>query len=607
MYKLDTPTGSPEVITGAFMHTRSSTLVSVLLLSLFTATPLLGGPPLIRSIDFQGASVFTSRDFLSWLGSKQTLPYSRSLVESDLGIIVDNYRRQGYLAARVDSVQVRYTSDSAFVDLAFLITEGKRAVVGSIAIEGAWQMRPSDILGQFDIKSGEPLDESALERDIDALLSRYERIGYPFAACHVANLGARSGGEEDTLDITLRVEEGRQITIDEIRVEGNKETDASVVVRETRLVPGEVFNPGKVDAIKQRLTRLNIFARVDDPQLYMRNSTAGLLITVQEGSTNTFDGVIGYIPASTEGESGYLTGLVSVAMRNLLGTGRKFSLQWQREDKRSQELGVRYLEPWVLGMPANLGIGFLQRQQDSSYVRRVFDMKAELMLSEELSVGALVGLESVIPSADSTVNRVFRSSTTTVGVELQYDSRNDLYSPTTGARYRTDYNYGAKRIKDVPSPFSSQVATKVAVQKFSLDLDFYLSTFSHQVSAVGFHGREIRSGQLEEGEMFRFGGARTLRGYRENQFLGSRIAWSNLEYRFLLGRRSFFFGFVDTGYYSRPADPVHSIAGVDAFKYGYGVGMQLETGLGTLGVSFALGKGDSFSAGKIHLGLINEF
>jgi outer membrane protein insertion porin family len=138
-------------------------------------------------------------------------------------------------------------------------------------------------------------------------------------------------------------------------------------------------------------------------------------------------------------------------------------------------------------------------------------------------------------------------------------------------------------------------------------MDFFQSTFAHQVAAIGLHGRELQSGQLEESEMFRFGGAKTLRGYRENQFLGSRVAWSNFEYRFLLARRSFFYGFVDAGYYSRPADDVRRIAKSEAFKCGYGVGVQLETGLGNLGVSFALGQGDSFTEGKVHVGIINEF
>jgi outer membrane protein insertion porin family len=83
--------------------------------------------------------------------------------------------------------------------------------------------------------------------------------------------------------------------------------------------------------------------------------------------------------------------------------------------------------------------------------------------------------------------------------------------------------------------------------------------------------------------------------------------WGNLEYRLLLTRRTFAFVFFDAGYYLRNADTRQNIHELSAFKTGYGLGLNLETGLGILGVSFALGKGDSFSQGKIHFGIINEF
>ena len=135
----------------------------------------------------------------------------------------------------------------------------------------------------------------------------------------------------------------------------------------------------------------------------------------------------------------------------------------------------------------------------------------------------------------------------------------------------------------------------------------YIPTFVRQIVALAAHGRDIEGGRIEEGEMFRFGGTNSVRGYRENQFLASRVVWLNNEYRFLLARRTFFFGFVDAAYYLRPADDIHAIRQSEAFKFGYGFGIRLDTSLGNLGVSFALGQGDSISNGKIHFGLINEF
>ncbi len=571
------------------------------------AAPASGLPLQIRAIDLTGNSAFSAREIRQWLSSRLGAEYSAPLVENDRQVIVENYRKQGFLAARVDSIGLTYASDSTFVDLGIWLTEGRQTIVGSVTITGVTALPVREILDQFQVQPGDPLDQSALEGDIQELLGRYERRGYPFAECSVAGIRGRAGEDRDTIDITLTVVEQTRMTIDEIRVEGNTETKSGVVIRETRVSPGEVYSPSKIEAIRQRLNRLNIFASVDEPQLYLRQNAGGLLIRVREGNTNTFDGVLGYLPGALPGESGYLTGLASISMRNLLGTGRKLSFRWQREDRLTQELAVRYLEPWVASLPVNIGMGFLQRQQDSSYVRRLFDAKSELMLTEELSVGALLGLESVIPSATAAVQRVSKSSTTSAGLELQYDGRDDPYSPTSGVRYRTDYMYGRKNLTELLSTPFEQGDNGTTVQRFGLDLDVYFPSFTRQVVALSLHGRELRSGLPEEGEMYRLGGTQTMRGYREGQFVGSRVTWTNSEYRFLLARRTFVYGFFDTGYYFRPSDAERSVPQTDAFKYGYGLGVQLETGLGLVGVSFALGQGDSFSNAKVHFGLINEF
>lgn len=580
------------------------TIVTLAVLSLGQTVALSAT---IQNIRISGNHAFTSRELQGEMSTRVQTAFSPAILKNDIRSMIGKYNQAGYLDARIALARSEYSSDSGKVDLDLSISEGRQVLLGRIILTGESQWTAEDMLSRFDSKIGEPLDESMLERDIDEILARYERTGFPLAQCRVGSITRFQGSDSDSLSVTLAITEGQRVTIDEIQVQGNKDTDPAVVVRETRLKVGETFNPAKVDAIRQRLQRLNIFSDVSEPELYTRRDKGGLLIKVREGNTNTFDGIVGYVPQNAVGQSGYVTGMASVSMRNLFGTGRKLSFNWQREDRFSQELAVRYVEPWIFSAPVNLGGGFLQRQQDTSYVRRVVDLKAELMISEEFSASFLYGSENVIPSADSAASRVFRSSTTTLGVELQYDTRDDVYSPTSGARYRTDYSFGHKRTSDVPASFVGRVAGRVTVQRFTFDLDFYMTTFARQVLALGFHGRELQSGQPEEGELFRLGGMRTLRGYRENQFIGSRIAWSNTEYRFLLARRSFIYGFVDGGYYLRPAEDVRGIARSDAFKYGYGIGVQLETALGNLGVGFALGQGDTFSTAKIYFGLINDF
>jgi outer membrane protein insertion porin family len=112
---------------------------------------------------------------------------------------------------------------------------------------------------------------------------------------------------------------------------------------------------------------------------------------------------------------------------------------------------------------------------------------------------------------------------------------------------------------------------------------------------------------MDKSDLFRLGGAATLRGYREGQFLGSRLVWTNLEYRFLVALRSFFYGFIDVGYIAQPSITAIGLTASERSKIGYGVGVRIDSALGLIGVSFALGEGDTFSTSKIHIRLINEF
>jgi outer membrane protein insertion porin family len=393
------------------------------------------------------------------------------------------------------------------------------------------------------------------------------------------------------------------VRIEEIRVEGVEETDPWVLIRETRIRMGEVYLARMGDAVRRRLSRLGIFTDVAEPELFVREQKGGLLLRVTEGPTNSFDGILGYLPAPPSGGEATVSGFVAVSMRNLFGSGRRFNARWQRDDRSSRELSVRYLEPWIAGVPVNGEVGFRQRQQDSLFVKNSIDVAAELMISEVLSAGVSASWDRLIPAGDTLDQRHGRTSAIGLGAFLRYDSRDDRICPTSGIRYGTDIQVGQRKRTPVPG----RQETSGSIQRYGIDLELFVPVSRRQVVAVAVHGRQVRTAEPEEGEMERFGGTHTLRGYRENEFAGTNVVWSNLEYRFLLGRRSFLYGFADVGYYSRPADERLARAALESLKSGFGIGLLTETPLGHLGVSFALGRGDGIGSGKIHVGLMNEF
>jgi outer membrane protein insertion porin family len=572
------------------------TLILAGVLCLGSSSLCAAASPLIRSLRFSGTAALSVDEVQEGILTRAGVPWNPHILAEDLTRIRDRYRREGYWHASADLEDFRFSGDSASVDIEIAIQEGPPTRVAGIDLEGLTIIGADELLGSFETRRGDPVRQESLERDLAWLVKRMEELGRPFAEARVAEAALRPGA--DSLQIRIEVREGNPLTIDEVRVEGARETDPAYILRETRIRRGEPYSPERLEAVRARLSRLNIFSSVSEPELYVREGKGGVLIRVQEGSTNTFDGVAGYVPATSPGESGYLTGLVSLSMRNLFGTGRKFAFRWEKLDQRTQELGIRYTEPWLFGLPVGLGGGFEQRQQDTAFVRRLADVRVDFLLTDRLTAGLVGSTESVIPSADTTIRRSYRSSSLSIGADLAYDSRDDAISPTEGVRYQADYHYGSKALPR---------EGRVSLQRVGLDLELYLSTFRRQVLAFGLHGRQVEGGTLQEGEMYRFGGTKTMRGYRENEFLGARVGWANLEYRFLAGRRSFFYGFLDGGYYQRPGDSLTGSAGAEAFKFGVGVGVRLDTALGNMGVSFAFGEGDSFATGKIHVGLLGDF
>jgi outer membrane protein insertion porin family len=147
----------------------------------------------------------------------------------------------------------------------------------------------------------------------------------------------------------------------------------------------------------------------------------------------------------------------------------------------------------------------------------------------------------------------------------------------------------------------------VTTQHLEFDWEWYFSPWNRQVAAFALYAREFRSGTTEISDLFRIGGATTIRGYREGQFLASRMIWSNAEYRVILGTRAFAFLFTDAGYLHTPEIISAGLAKAETVKVGYGVGLRTDTPLGIIGISLALGEGDTFGTAKLHLRLVNEF
>ena len=565
----------------------------------------------IKEFNIRGNRVFDNSDYISWSGLNIGGEYTQDLLDSAKIRIADELGKRGYFNSNFIATNTIISPDSQNIELKLMINEGDPTYIDHFIYSGADVEDSIRIFPFFDFLEGEIFDTDQLEQAITNSLDYYEDAGNPFAKIILKSVYVYydSVKNESLADIYLDMQKGKKQKIDKIEINGNSSTKDYVIVRELRINKGESYSQAKIDGMPKRLNRLRFFEPVEPAKYYVNGKGEGVLaLNVKEKQTNNFDGIIGYIPGTRENEKGYLTGLINISMRNLFGTGRAAAVRWQQFDRYSQELELKYLEPWLFGYPFNINGDFYQRKQDSSYVQRKVEGSLEFLATEDISAAVSISTEQVIPTIKKIpVFTVFNSSSLTTGVNLKFDNRDDPYSPTEGLLFLTSYSFSRKRIHGPEEFITAQVQTNINLQRLTLDLSGYYRLFKRQIIALGLHGKELRGYFFEDSDLFRLGGTNTLRGYRENQFLGSRIGWENLEYRLLLTRRTFAFLFFDAGYYYRKSEPDRNILKQEGFKTGYGVGLNIETGLGILSVSYALAAGDSFSDGKIHFGIVNEF
>jgi outer membrane protein insertion porin family len=574
-------------------------------LIVFTCIAAAGDSLQIRSVKFAGNNSFTGKELTEIITELTKSANSVSSPADDSAAVMDFYINRGFLNAAIDTMYVKTDTSGKYRDLYIGISEGRRELIRRINLTGCSGIAPEELHAVMKLKEGSVFVPRLLEEDIGGILGVYDTKGYPLAKVTVGNISFSDSIKDSYATIELIIEEGKRLHITEIRVVGNTTTNESVIIREARLKKDQLFYADLPETVKRRLDRLQLFSSVSMPELYLtERGEGGLYIGVKEGKHNSFDGVLGYIPPDASGREGYLTGLVDISFRNLFGTGRKLAVRWFQENRVSRETELHYCEPWIASLPVNVQLGFKQRKQDSTFVREQYDISADFMITEEFSAGISFSQTIVYPSEGYGQRAVPPSRTTGFGVSVRYDSRDDPVTPEHGLLYSTEYRSGSKRTgKNAFFPEGSDNSTRLLL----FDLLYYLSPFHRQVVAAEMHVRDFSSASIDPSDLFHLGGATTLRGYSEGQFLGSRLAWLNLEYRFIVAARSFFYGFIDFGYIENPDFSTTTRVITKQNKIGYGIGIRMDSGIGLIGVSFAFGEGDTFGTSKIHLRLINEF
>lgn len=197
-----------------------------------------------------------------------------NLIVTTRNYIKKKYTDKGFLKTKVSLDIKKDTSDTNTVSMNIFVDKGNRIKIKEINFNGNKALSNKDLrkamkntkrkfFGRFWKSSKYILDD--YKQDLESILEKYSENGYRDARILSDKI---SWNNDNTIDIDIDVEEGRQYRFDDIKFIGNKSYTDEFLSRFLRIDKGDVYN-GKV--LKERISGDGTPTSQDIQTLYHNN------------------------------------------------------------------------------------------------------------------------------------------------------------------------------------------------------------------------------------------------------------------------------------------------------------------------------------------------
>lgn len=368
-----------------------------------------------------------------WYNVIKSAKYIPDNYEKDKKKIVEKYLNKGYRDAAIAWDTVKNISP-ARVLIQMRMSEGKKYYFRNITWVGNTKYSSEKLSKQLGIKRGDVYDKDLLDSRLfmsqsgNDVSSLYMDDGYLFFQLNPVEVRV----EGDSIDIEMRIYEGRQAIIRNVTIVGNTKTNDHVIMREIRTRPGYLFRRSDVIRSQRELASLGYF----NPETIQVNPKP-------DASTGTVD--IEYVVEERPNDqlelsggwgAGRIVGTLGVSFNNFStknffkkgawtplpsGDGQRLSIRAQSNGLYYQSYNASFTEPWLGGRkPNSLTFGVYHSVQSNGQAKKVNGIPNPQRQDLKIT-GASVGFGMRLKKPDDFFNLYIEGS-------YQYYQLNNYYS-----------------------------------------------------------------------------------------------------------------------------------------------------------------------------------
>ena len=350
--------------------------------------------------------------------------------EEDKDLLIDFYNSRGYRNATIvrDSI---YPINDKRLGIDLEVSEGNKYYIRNVSWVGNSVYETNDLQQMFGVSKGDTYDKKSMhkrlgigkETDPEAMSvsSLYQNNGYLMSQIEPAEtiIGP------DSIDIEVKVFEGKQFQINEVGITGNQRVDDEVIRRELRTFPGELYDRSLLMQTIRTLGSMGHF----NPETIMPDikPVSDRLVNVnwplEEQASDQFNIAGGW-------GSGTFVGSVGITLNNLsvknffkkgawrpypMGQNQRLSVSAQTNGTYYKAFALSFTDPWLGGKkPNSFTISAHFSEQNNAYY--VWQKSTQYFRTYGVAAGLGKRLTGPIPTSRSTerpATNVSRSRTGT--------------------------------------------------------------------------------------------------------------------------------------------------------------------------------------------------
>jgi outer membrane protein assembly factor BamA len=532
-------------------------------------------------------------------------PDSGSVFRPLTSMVRDRWLDRGFF-----QVQIGTLPDTSRAVL--VVDPGPRFAVALLEVKGEDFTDKERLLDLWLPHPGDPFSGESLQNGIARVLEGVGEAGYPFARWVTSAVSLDTMKAEVSLEATLLP--GRQSYLGPITSDLPVGRPRQFLARASGLRPGEMFRESDLQRAVDKLVARDLYTQVGKPRVYPTTQvdTVGIHFPIiPRRKVNSLQVVLGLSRRQEESPS-RLSGEVSLRLPNMAGSGRNLGLQWRDDGNGKSRFGFDFLEPLAFGTPLDM-----QWELDSEVQEEAFT-RFRLENRWQLPVVALWGVELGVGWDRSTYpTGILESSSRTRARGAFLHRRGDRTRSGWSGSFALETAWRSGRVRseeDEGLIAGPQLGESLTQRIYEVDVagEVWLSRNWSVAGRASFRELDSQEEIVPLGEQFRFGGAASVRGYREDEFNGSEAAWGGLELRVGAPLGSRLYTFYDVGYFGFSTREImlsgqERVVRKKGWPRGYGLGLLARTPGGDISLAIGFPGTVDFDVAKLHVTLLESF